>query len=338
MRKNILRKIVVCAVSITLLVPLSVFAADINKHNFKFAYMNTADHPQGVAATRFAEIVKEKSGGKMKVKLFPSGMLGGDLQNVSSLQGGTIDFTVLNAGLLVGLDPAFGIFDFPFMFNDEKEADAVVDGAFGKMMFDKLPAKNLIGMGYWELGFRNLTNNVRPITKLEDFTGIKLRVLQSPVFIDTFNTLGCNTVPLPWPEVYSALEQHVVDGQENPVTNVQFASLYEVQKYFSFTKHIYSPQSFLTSKKTWDKLTATEKQILIEAEHEARLYQRELNRAQMTKSLDFVKTKMAVNQIDPAEMDRIRAAAKPVIEKNSAKVGQDVVAAFNAAIAEVRAK
>ena len=338
MRRNILKKMMVYAVSLTLLVPMSVFAADINKHSFKFAYMNTADHPQGVAATRFAEIVKEKSGGKMKVKLFPSGMLGGDLQNVSSLQGGTIDFTVLNAGLLVGLDPAFGIFDFPFMFNDENEADKVVDGSFGKMMFDRLPVKNLIGLGYWELGFRNLTNNVRPITKLEDFSGIKLRVLQSPVFIDTFNTLGCNTVPLPWPEVYSALEQHVVDGQENPVTNVQFASLYEVQKYFSFTKHIYSPQSFLASKKTWDKLTDTEKNILIEAEHEARLYQRELNRAQMTKSLDFVKTKMTVNEIDPAEMDRIRIAAKPVIVKNTEKVGQDVVAAFNAAIADVRSQ
>ena len=336
MRKNILKKLIVCATSLALLIPLSVFAADINKHNFKFAFMNTADHPQGIAATKFADIVKKKSGGKMKVKLFPSGMLGGDLQIVSSLQGGTIDFTVLNAGLLVGLDPAFGIFDFPFMFNDEKEADAVVDGHFGTMMFDKLPAKNLIGLGYWELGFRNLTNNIRPITRLEDFAGIKLRVLQSPVFIDTFNTLGCNTVPLPWPEVYTALEQHVVDGQENPVTNVQFASLYEVQKYFSFTRHIYSPQSFLASKRTWDKLTNTEKKILIEAEHEARLYQRELNRVQMTKSLDFVKTKMTVNEIDPAEMDRIREAATPVIEKNTAKVGKDVFEAFSAAIAQVR--
>ena len=336
MKKSILNKLIVFAAVAALLIPASAFAADINKHTFKFAFQNTKEHPQGQGVVKFAELVKEKSGGKMKVKMFPSGMLGGDLQTVSALQGGTIDFTVLNAGLLVGLVPEFGIFDFPFMFNDEKEADAIVDGAFGKMMFEKLAPKGLVGLGYWELGFRNMTNNVHPITKLEDFSGIKLRVLQSPVFIDTFNTLGCNTVPLPYPELYSALEQHVVDGQENPVTNVQFASFYEVQKYFSFTKHIYSPQSTLISKRTWDKLNDAEKKVIIEAEQEAKLFQREANRAQMEKSLEFVKTKMAVNEIAPAEMDRIRAAAKPVYEKNTPKVGQTTVDAFYAEIAKVR--
>ncbi len=336
MKNSMLTKLITFAVVTALLVPAAVFAADINKHTFKFAFQNTMEHPQGQGVVKFAELVEAKSGGKMKVKLFPSGMLGGDLQTVSALQGGTIDYTVLNAGLLVGLVPEFGIFDFPFMFNDEKEADTIVDGAFGKMMLAKLPARGLVGLGYWELGFRNMTNNVRPITKLEDLSGIKLRVLQSPVFIDTFNTLGCNTVPLPYPELYSALEQHVVDGQENPVTNVQFASFYEVQKYFSFTKHIYSPQSTLISKRTWDKLTDDEKQVIIEAEQEAKLYQREVNRAQMAKSLDFIKDKMAVNDIEPAEMERIRAAVKPVYEKNAPKVGQATIDAFNAEINKVR--
>lgn len=337
MKKNLLLKLLVFAVMFALVIPIgSAFASEINKRTFKFAIQNTKDHPQGQGVVKFAELVKAKSGGKMKVKLYASGMLGGDLQTVSALQGGTIDFTVLNSGLLVGLVPEFGIFDFPFMFNDEKEADTIVDGTFGKMMHDKLPAKGLVGLGYWELGFRNLTNNAHPITTLEDFSGIKLRVLQSPVFIDTFNTLGCNTVPLPWPEVYTALEQHVVDGQENPVTNVQFASLYEVQKYFSFTKHIYSPQSSLISKSTWDKLNDAEKKIIIEAEKEAKEYQREANRAQMAKSLEFVKTKMEVNEIAPAEMAKIRAAVKPVYEKNTPKVGQAVVDAFNAEVAKIR--
>lgn len=337
MKNNLLVKLLVFAVIVAWTVTSgTAWAADINKHKFKFAFQNTKEHPQGQGAVKFAELVKEKSNGKMTVQLFPSGMLGGDLQTVSALQGGTIDFTVLNAGLLVGLVPAFGIFDFPFMFNNEAEADTIVDGDFGKMMFAKLPEKGLVGLGYWELGFRNMTNNVRPITKLEDFSGIKLRVLQSPVFIDTFNELGCNTVPLPYPELYTALEQHVVDGQENPVTNVQFASFYEVQKYFSFTKHIYSPQSTLISKRTWDKLTADEKQIIVDAEKEAKLYQRQVNRAQMAKSLEFIKTKMAVNEISPTEMTRIREAAKPVYEKNTPKVGQDVVDVFNAAIAKAR--
>ena len=336
MKKRILLKLILFTCVSALLLPAVSIAADINKHTFKFAFQNNKEHPQGQGVVKFAELVEAKSDGKMKVKLFPSGMLGGDLQTVSALQGGTINFTVLNAGLLVGLVPEFGIFDFPFMFNDEKEADAIVDGNFGKMMFDKLPQRGLVGLGYWELGFRNMTNNVRPITKLEDLNGIKLRVLQSPVFIDTFNTLGCNTVPLPYPELYSALEQHVVDGQENPVTNVQFASFYEVQKYFSFTKHIYSPQSTLISKRTWDKLNDDEKRVIIEAEQEAKLYQRQVNRAQMAKSLEFIKDKMAVNEIDAAEMERIRAAVKPVYEKNAPKVGQATLDAFNAEIEKVR--
>lgn len=311
-------------------------AADIQKRTLKFAHMNTLDHPQGQGVLKFAELVSQKSGGKITVKPFPGGVLGGDLQNVSALQGGTIDLTVLNAGLLVGIVKEFGIFDLPFMFNDEKDADAVMDGPFGQKMFAMLPEKGLVGLGYWELGFRNVTNNKRPVTKLEDFPGIKLRVLQSPVFIDTFNALGANTVPLPWPEVYTALEQKVVDGQENPVTNIQSASLFEVQKYLSMTKHIYSPQSCLISKKTWDKLSADERKIIQEAATEAKLFQRQVNREQMGKALAFVKTKMEVNEVAPAEVTKIREAVKPVVAKYTKEIGEPLVKEFQVEIEKAR--
>src|ERR687897_1721039 len=199
--------------------------AQISERTLRWAQQNSLEHPQGQGAKKFAEVVEQKSGGKIKVRVFPSGQLGGDLQNVSALQGGTLDLMVLNAGLLVGIVKDFAVLDLPFLFNTAQEADAVVDGPVGTKLFDKLPEKGLIGLGYFELGFRNVTNSKRPIAKLEDFQGLKLRVLQSPLFIDVFKELGANPVPLPFPEVYTALEQKVVDGQENPPNTIYFSKL-----------------------------------------------------------------------------------------------------------------
>src|SRR3712207_227917 len=193
-------------------------SAQNSDRTLRFAHQNSVEHPQGQGVKKFAELVEQKSGGKIKVRAFPGGQLGGDLQNVSALQGRTLDLMVLNAGLLVGIVKDFAVLDLPFLFNTPEEADAVVDGPVGKKLFDKAAEKGLVGLAYWELGFRNVTNSKRSIAKLEDFQGLKLRVLQSPLFIDVFNALGANTVPLPFPELYTALEQKVVDGQENPVT------------------------------------------------------------------------------------------------------------------------
>ena len=225
------------------------YGQEIKPHTLRFAHQNSAQHPQGQGVLKFIELVKQKSGGKIDVRDFPGGTLGGDIANVSSLQGGTLDLIVLNAGLLVGVSKEFAVVDLPFMFNDPKEADAIVDGPIGKKLFDLLPPKGLVGLAYWELGFRNVTNSKRPLAKLEDFSGLKLRVLQSPLFIDTFTALGANPVPMPFPEVYTALEQKVVDGQENPITVIVDSKFQEVQKYLSLTKHIYNPQAVIMSKK-----------------------------------------------------------------------------------------
>ena len=206
-------------------------SAQVSERTLRWAQQNSMEHPQGLGAKKFADLVEQKSGGKIKVRVFPGGQLGGDLQNVSALQGGTLDLMVLNAGLLVGIVKDFAVLDLPFLFNTAEEADAVVDGPVGTKLFENLPDKGLVGLGYFELGFRNVTNSKRPIVKAEDFQGIKLRVLQSPLFIDLFNTLGANTVAMPFPEVYTALEQRVIDGQENPVTVIFDTKFQEVQKY-----------------------------------------------------------------------------------------------------------
>jgi tripartite ATP-independent transporter DctP family solute receptor len=311
---------------------------DFKERSLRVAYQNAADHPVGLGLQRFAEILQSKTGGKISVRLFPGGQLGGDLQTVSALQGGTLDMTVLNTGVLAGIDKSTAILDFPYLFNTEKEADAVVDGPVGKRLHDKLAAKGLIGLGYFENGFRQLTNSRRPVTKLEDFQGLKLRVLQLPLFIDVFKELGTNPVPLPFPELYTALEQKVVDGQENPPNTIYFGKLHEVQKYVSLTKHVFNPQSVLISKRTWDRLSADEKKLLEEAAKEAAVLQRRLSREQSNKSLELIKAAgVEINEIAPQEIERIRQKIKPVIDKHAKELDQELVQQVNSEIAKARA-
>ena len=325
-------------VAMAALLPLAtVQAAEISERTIKFAFQNNKGHPQEMGAQKFAELVGAKSGGKIKVKLFPGGQLGGDVQTVSAVQGGTIEMSVLNSGILQSLSREFAVFDFPFLFANPAEADAVTDGAFGKGLHAKLAEKNLIGLGFWDLGFRNITNSKHPITKVEDIAGLKLRVIQSPIYVDMFSALGANPTPLAWPEVYSALEQKAVDGQENPNTTIRSAKLNEVQKHLAQTRHVYNPQSLIFSKKLWDKLSADEKKIIADAATEATTYERQVSRQQASEAIEELKKSgMQVTEIAPAELQRMRDKVKPVIDKYSAQVGPDTVKALYAEIAKVR--
>ncbi|MBT9498279.1 MAG: TRAP transporter substrate-binding protein [Zoogloea oleivorans] len=325
-------------VAMAALLPLAtVQAAEISERTIKFAFQNNKGHPQEMGAQKFAELVGAKSGGKIKVKLFPGGQLGGDVQTISAVQGGTIEMSVLNSGILQSLSREFAVFDFPFLFANPAEADAVTDGAFGKGLHAKLAEKNLIGLGFWDLGFRNITNSKHPITKVEDIAGLKLRVIQSPIYVDMFSALGANPTPLAWPEVYSALEQKAVDGQENPNTTIRSAKLNEVQKHLAQTRHVYNPQSLIFSKKLWDKLSADEKKIIADAATEATAYERQVSRQQASEAIEELKKSgMQVTEIAPAELQRMRDKVKPVIDKYSAQVGPDTVKALYAEIAKVR--
>lgn len=303
--------------------------AEIRDQTIKFASANNKGHPQVTGMEKFAELVKDKSGGKIEVKLFPGGTLGGDVQTVSALQGGVIEMTVLNAGILANNVKPFGAVDLPFLFDSGAEADKVMDGAFGDSLIKLLPDTGLIGLGYWELGFRNLTNNRHPVTKLEDIKGLKIRTIQSPIPIELFNTLGANAVPLPYTELYTALETGTVDGQENPAANILNAKFYEVQKYMTLTRHQYNPQIVLVSKKFWDGLNDEEKAVLEAAATEARDYQRKVSREADAAALEEIrKTGMEVSEFSPEETQKLRDAVKPVIEKFSAEIGAETVQAL----------
>lgn len=311
--------------------------AEIKDRTLRFAFQLVLEHPQGQGAKRFAELVEQRSGGKIKVRLFGGGQLGGDLQTVSALQGGTLDLSVLNAGLMVGQVKEFGLFDLPFLFESGKQADAVVDGPFGQRLAATLPAKGLVGLGYWELGFRNVTNSRRPVAKLEDIAGLKIRVVQSPLYIDLFNTLGANAVPLPFPEVYTALEQKTVDGQENPVSVVLSNKFSEVQKHLTLTRHTYNPQIVVASKRTWDRLDPEERTLIEGAAAEAKVYQRQVSRDSEAKAMQDIKAAgVQVVELSPDEMARLREKAQPVVRKFSDGVSEASVKELHTELEKAR--
>src|SRR5918993_209062 len=312
--------------------------AEIKSRSIKMPIVNSIDHPQGTGAKKFAELMEQKSGGKIKVRVYPGGTLGGEQQVASAMQGGTVEVSMMAPAQLVGNIKEFLVLDFPFAFANEREADAVLDGPFGKRLLDLMPAKGLVGLAYMEQGYRSITNSKRPIHKLEDIQGLKIRTILNPLYIDMLNTLGANAVPMPFPELYTALETKTVDGQENPYSTVEASKFYEVQKYFSDTKHIYNSQLLLVSKKFWDSLSDEEKKIVEEAANETRDYQRKVAREMDEKSRQaLVKNGMQINDISPDEIARMREKVKPVVEKYAAQVGEDLTKELYAEIEKARA-
>ena len=330
--KRLFLKTIVAAVAVA-----ACGLASAQERTIKFTTQNPKGHPLVMGMEKFAEIVQAKSGGKIKVNLFPGGVLGGDAPVVSALQGGTIEMASMNSGILASQVKDFAVFDYPFMFANGKEADAVVDGPFGKKMHAKLEPKGLIGLTYWELGFRSITNSKRPITKVEDMEGLKLRVIPNAINVDWVSALGANPTPLAFPEVYAAMEQKAIDGHENPFSVINANKFFEVQKHLAVTNHQYNPQAVIVSKKLWDSLSADEKKIFDEAAVEATKFQRQFNREQMGVALDNLKKNgMQVTEFNAAEMAKFRDKMKPVIDKHSAIVGPDVVNALQAELGKLR--
>ena len=311
-------------------------AADIKNRNFKIAMANSAGTAQYDGAVRFAELLDKKSGGKMKAKLFGSATLGKDTVVVSSMQGGTIEMGIMNGNLLNGLIAEFGALDMPFAFANEKEAYAVLDGPWGTKLANRLADKGVVSLGWWELGFLSYHTGPKQITKADDIAGMKTRVTETPLQIDFQKAMGANPLPLPFPELYPALEQKAIDGGTQPPINVQNAKLYEVQKFYTVTKQMYNPQMLLMSKKHFDALSADEKAVLQEAANEARDYHRQISQKKNVEALEDLKKKLTVIELPAAELAKMQEKAKPVIEKYTKTFGEPFIKELYAEIAKAR--
>ncbi|MFI5446918.1 TRAP transporter substrate-binding protein [Polaromonas sp. UC242_47] len=335
MQKASLRRALAC--TFLSLVATAVSAQDIQERTLKFGHLNNADHPVSFGVKRFAELLAGKSGGKLKVQEFPASQLGNELQQQSALQGGVQEMSAPATTSLAGIVKEFGLVDFPFAVSSFAQADALLDGPLGQALIAKLPEKGLVALGYWDLGFRNVTNSKRPITKPEDLDGLKIRVIPNPVFLDTFKAFKANPVPMPFAELYGALEAKAVDGQENPFAVILSNKFFEVNKFVSATNHVYAANIVLVSKKFWDKLSATEKKIMNEAANEARGYQRQVSRAAAQKAVGELQAKgMQYNELSAEQQERMRQIARPVTDKFSASYEPAIVKLYNDELARVR--
>lgn len=306
-------------------IPAVAVAQDIQERTIRMSTANNKGHPQVMGAERFAELVAEKSGGKIEVKLFAGGTLGNDVTMISALQGGTLEMTVPDTSTLVNIDglQPFGLINLPFLLESGEQADALLDGPFGEKLLAKLPDKGLVGLGFWENGFRQVTNSRRAIATAEDFSGLKLRVIQNPLFIETFSALGASAQPMPFPEVYTALETGVVDGQENPLATILASKFYEVQDYTVMSNHIYSVWALLMGKKFWDKLSPDEQQLITAAAKEATAFERETIRAFATEARAELESEgMEITELPEAEVAKLREMTKPVWDQFTQQFGQ----------------
>lgn len=229
------------------------------------------------------------------------------------------------------------VFDIPFLFPDEKVADAVLGGEVGEGLLDKLADQNLVGLGYWENGFRDLTNSKRAVATVEDFKGLKIRTMENQLHLEAFRALGANPTPMAFTELFAAMQQGTVDGQENPYATIYLQKFFEVQSHVSNTHHIYSPWAFLVSKPFFDGLTAEQQEIVTEAAYEAGAFQRTMNRETSDEYLANLQAEgMTYTEITPEARQEMVDKIKPVVEDFADEIGKDVVDAIYKAVAEAQ--
>ena len=319
------RTLLAATTALALTTSFSALAQDIKPRLIRFGYGLNEQSNQGRAAKVFAEAVEKASGGKMKVRAIGAAALGPDTQMQQALIGGAQEMMVGSTATLVGITREMALWDTPFLISNAKEADQLLDGPVGDKIRARLQEKGLVGLAYWENGFRNLTNSKRPVARMEDMDGIKLRVMQNNVYLTSFKTLGANPVPMAFSELFSALETNTVDGQENPFNTILSSKFYEVQKYLTVTNHVYSPWIVLVSKKWWDQLSKTEQTILADAAKTSRDFERKDTRDEAAKAMADLKAKgMQINELSPAEASRMRNKLTRVYAQIGTEVGMDL--------------
>ncbi|MDO5642095.1 MAG: TRAP transporter substrate-binding protein [Paracoccus sp. (in: a-proteobacteria)] len=311
--------------------------ADFQDRTFRVSNGINEDHPVNDGIKAMQACLDETTGGKMKMQAFWGGALGGDLQATQALRTGTQEAVVTSSSPLVGMVPSLGVFDLPFLFRNSEEAYAVMDGEFGDSLNEKLADLGLINLAYWENGFRNMSNSRQPIEKWEDFQGLKVRVMQNNIFLDTFSNFGANATPMAFGEVFSALETKAIDAQENPYVTIDTSKFYEVQNHLSETRHAYTPFLFLFSKAIFDRYSPEEQQALRDCAAVGRDVERQviqdLNRASLEK---MEAAGLTFNEITPEEQARMLEKSQVVYDKHKDSIGADVVEHVQNVLAELR--
>jgi len=293
------------------------------------AHVLAPTHPYQYGFEKLKEIVEKKTNGQIEIEIYHSAALGEEDQMIESLQMGTIDISTISAAPLTAFVKEYMACDLPFTFATPEEAYKFYDGEIGNILFEKTEHLGLVGLAWWENGFRNFTNNKRPITCPDDMKGLKIRTMNSPVHMASVRALGADAVPVPFGELYSALQQGVVDGEENPVANIHSSRFNEVQKYLTLSRHFYDPSPLFISQKTLDKLNDEQIAIIKEAAIEARDYMRNIANEQEAGLVeDLKKNGMEVTVLTPEQIQAFQEATKDVYKEFIDKIGEDFLNKF----------
>lgn len=280
-------------------------------------------HPYTLGGQEFARLVEEKTNGGIKVEVFHSSQLGNERDMVEGLQLGTIEMALVSTAPLSSFLEEFLVFDLPFIFVNEAHAREVLDSEIGTNLMTKLDNQKIKGLAYWENGFRHVTNNNHAILKPEDLKGLKIRTMENPIHMATFTQMGADPTPMAFGELFTALQQKTIDGQENPLPIIDSSKYYEVQKYCSLTGHFYAPAPLLISQATFESLTAEEQQAIQEAANEARDYERGLIDEMNAALVEELQSKgMEISEVNKAEFIE---AVQPVYTQFSDKVPAELV-------------
>ncbi len=291
--------------------------------------------PEYKGLEKWKELVAKESNGRLEIQIFPSAQLGDDIKTMTALRAGTLEMSGPSSSPMATIDKKWMVFDLPFLFPNEKVVDAVLDGPFGKKMLDSLSAHGLVGIMYMENGYRQLTNSKHEVKAPGDVKGLKIRTMENPVHLAAWRALGANPTPMPFSEVFNAMQQKTIDGQENPNTTNYLQKFHEVQKYTTLSKHVYTPFVIMYSKKLWDTLPKADQEILLKTAKEASKWQREYNRkvdAEAVQGLE--KAGMKVTNLTPEQQKTFMDATKDIAGQFEKEIGKDVIDEVKAEIAK----
>lgn len=292
------------------------------KFSLKLGHAVPEENAYHYGAVKFKELVEAKTDGEVHIDVFPNNQLGtGERDLLEGLQLGTVDLYVGSTGPMGGFEKRFLLFDFPFLFKDKQHVYSVLDGEIGQHILGLLDAKGMRGLAWMENGFRNLTNAKRPVNGVEDVKGLKIRTMENKVHMAMWRTLGVDPTPMAWSEVFTALQQGTIDGQENPIPVIYTSKLYEVQKHLTLTRHVFSPAMIVVAKTVFDSLPEEYKKIFAEAAQEAALYERSVCDKMENDFVDSLKQNGM--EVATPDLAPFQEACKSVYEEFKGELGED---------------
>lgn len=294
-------------------------------YTFSFAHVLIEDTPNGQAALRFKEEVEEKSDGRIQINVLPAAQVGGDVEIIEQIQMGLVDIGIPPTATLGNFEPRMQILDLPFLIADYDTMVETLDGEVGREILDTLDGHNMVGINFWGAGFRHISNNDRPIETPEDMANIRMRTMQAPIIISTYQNLGANATAMAFTEVYNGLQQGVVSGQENPLANIYTMRFHEVQDYLSLTNHAYHAYATVINQDSWNSLPEDLQAVMREAFDNGRDTSRELTLQDEETILEAIQDEIAINELTPEQRQAFIDASMPVHEEYEAIVTTELL-------------